>query len=141
VLLLLMAAGCGPTGYTKAGFFAGAYGYSDKSVGADEYAVTVTGNESTSRERVANIALLRAAHLAADQGRTHFVIITKSTQQLERYGVVSLPIPGAFIPVGETQMHEPHAVLIIRLLPNDQAPPAGAIKAADVIAELGPRLE
>jgi hypothetical protein len=144
-LVLPLAACAGPTGYTKASaFWAVRYGYSDSNIGDDEYSVTVTGNPDTSKERVLDIALLRAAHIAEEQKRSHFVILSKSTQELSRYWPITIPVAsgGAIVslPVGETHRKEPHVVLLIRLLPNDRPPPADALKAADVIAEIAPRL-
>jgi hypothetical protein len=148
-LMLLAVVGCtpmygGPTGYTKADpSWGGPYGYSDKNIGSDEFAIIVTGNPKTSKERVADIALLRAARLADEQKRTHFVILNRSTQQLEGYATVNLFVgaPLIFLPVGETPKQEPHAVLVVRLLPNDQPRSDDALKTADVIAELSPRVD
>src|SRR5262245_50057013 len=78
--LCLAVAACetGPTKYTKGGEFLGSqYGYSDKAMGADEYSIVVTGNPRTGRQQVADIALLRAAHLSREHGRTHFVIMNQ----------------------------------------------------------------
>ncbi len=143
--IILALIGCsGPTGYVEsASFLGGQYGYTDKNIGDDEYAITVTGNPQTSMERIADVALLRAAHLADEQKRARFVILNKSSQQLQGYQIITIPIgpPVFFLPVSETPKQEPHAVLIIRLLPNDQPLQADAIDAARVIAELGPRLQ
>lgn len=135
LFLLALIAGCGPTGYTRAND--SAYGYDDRPMGNDEYAITVTGNSQTSQERVAGIALLRAAHLAMEQQRTHFAILSGSSQQFARQSVVITPIGVPLI----TPYNVPHAILLIRLLPNDGPHPPGSVDAATVIAGVGPRLK
>ncbi len=130
LILLALIAACGPTGYTSDA-------YSDRPMGNDEYAITVTGNSQTTRERVADIALLRAAYLATEQKRSHFTILNKSSQQLSGESVVMAPVLSVPVP---TPYSFPHAVLLIRLLPNDQPLPPNAVDAARVIAQVGARL-
>ncbi|MGD9879236.1 MAG: hypothetical protein AB7O82_07140 [Reyranella sp.] len=106
-------------------------------MGNDEYAITVTGNPQTSQERVADIAFLRAAHLAMEQRRTHFAILNRSSQKFARQSAVITPVGVPLI----TPYNVSHAILLIRLLPNDQPYPPDSVDAAKVIAEVGPRLK
>ena len=83
----------GPIGYTKADPVWGTkYGYTDKPIGKDEYSVVVTGNPKTSKERVVDIALLRAANIAKEQKRTHFVILNQISEELRTHEMVSAPL-------------------------------------------------
>ena len=141
----------GPTGYVKAEGDRGAsYGYRDKAVGDDEYAIVATGNRRTSRERVAEIALLRAAHIAEAHGRTHFQIVTQKAEDLRNTWtdqvLIFLPGPSGVlmpmpIPVGEHTTMEPMTVLLIRLLPDAAAYPKDAVDAAQVVKQLESKLQ
>jgi hypothetical protein len=86
ILSIVGLAGCArPTGYVKANslFSSTAYGYSDKRINGDEFSIVVLGNSRTSEARVAEIALLRAAHLTKEDGRTHFVIMKQKAVTTE----------------------------------------------------------
>lgn len=147
--LMLGLAACtpsygGPTVYKETGSleWGNVFGYSDKKIGEDEYSVVATGNPETDRQRVLDIALLRAAHITQEQHRTYFVILNQTAEDLPEYELVSAPLGGLLVwfPVGETPTKEPRAILLIRLLPPDAAPTEKALKAADVIAEIGKRV-
>jgi hypothetical protein len=144
------APGAGPTGYVKADADRGAsYGYRDKSVGDDEYAVVATGNRLTDKERVAEIALLRAARIAQERGRSHFQILTQKAERLRntqtQQVLIFLPGPAGFvpapIPVGERTTMEPMTVLLIRLLPETGTFPIDSVSAAQVIEHLARKLQ
>ncbi len=138
---LCLAACQGPTGYTKADTFWGTgYGYTDKALGGDEYSIIVNGTTQTAIQQVASVALLRAAYIAKDHGRTHFLIVGHTAETLTNRTLVTLPIGGYMVPVAEQARNEPHAILIVRLLANEGARPDGAIDADAVIAQIGPRL-
>src|SRR3954468_15118408 len=67
--------GCaGPTPYAPPQNWNPDYGYRDKQIGDLQFTVTAGGNAQTSAERVAEIALLRAAHLTIERGKRFFVI-------------------------------------------------------------------
>lgn len=143
--LLALAACGGPTGYSRADpIWTSPYGYSDKQMGDHEYSVVVTGNAETSRARVADIALLRAAHITEEQERTHFVILKQRSEDLVAQRPVTIPIflggVPIWFPAGETKTKEPHVVLVIRLLAKDEAATQDALDAAAVIEEIEPRL-
>jgi len=149
MLIILGLVGCArPTGYTKASSFltgTKGYGYSDKRINGDEFSIVVLGNPSTSKARVAEIALLRAAHLTKEEGRTHFVIIKQKTETTERAVLISIPLwfGGLLVvvPVGEKTNREPMAILVIRLLPLQPAYPPDALNADEVIEHLAKHLE
>ena len=143
---LAVAACAEPTGYTETDPVWGQpYGYTDKQIVEDEYSIVVSGNPKTSRERVADIALLRAAHLTEEHGKTHFLILNQVSHELAAYQLDTIPVAlgGALVwlPVGERETKEPHALLIIRLLETGTPPPENAHSAAAVIEEVGARLE
>ena len=148
ILIILGLVGCaGPTGYTKASTsLTGTrdYGYSDKRISSDEFSIVVVGNPSTSKLRAAEIALLRAAHLTKEEGRTHFVIIRQKAEITERAVIISIPLfaGGVFVsvPVGEKTDREPMAILLIRLLSLQPAYPPDALNAAEVIEHLAKHL-
>ncbi len=150
ILTIFGFLGCAhPTGYTKASssFLTGAkgYGYSDKRINDDEFSIVVLGNPSTSKAHAAEIALLRAAHLTKEQGRTHFVIIKQKAQTTETAVPISFPllVGGVLVPVpvGEKTNREPMAILLIRILPPQSAYPPDALNAAEVIEQLARHLE
>lgn len=150
LLMILGLLGCaGPTGYSKASssFLTGTkgYGYSDKRINNDEFSIVVLGNPSTSKERVAEIALLRAAHLTKEEGRTHFVIIKQKAQTTETAIPISFPllVGGVLVPVpvGERTDKEPMAILLIRLLLLQAAYQRDSFDAAEVIEQLANHLK
>ena len=149
ILTILGLVGCArPTGYTKASSFltgTTSYGYEDKRINGDEFSIVVLGNPSTSKARAAEIALLRAAHLTKEQGRTHFVIIKQKTETTEKAVAMSIPlfVGGVLVPVpvGERTDKEPMSILLIRPLPPQPAYPPDALNAAEVIEQLAKHLE
>jgi hypothetical protein len=149
ILIILGSVGCArPTGYTKASSFltgTKGYGYSDKRINGDEFSIVVVGNPLTSKARAAEIALLRAAHLTKEEGRTHFVIIKQKTETTERAVLISIPLwlggPMVVVPVGEKTSREPMAILVIRLLPLQPAYPPDALNAAEVVEQIAKHLE
>jgi hypothetical protein len=149
ILLILGLMGCArPTGYTKASSFltgTKGYGYSDKRINGGEFSIVVLGNPSTSKARAAEIALLRAAHLTKDEGRTHFIIIKQKAMSTEKAVLISIPLwfggPMVMVPVGEKTTKEPMAILLIRLLPLQPAYPPDALNAAEVVEQIAKHLE
>lgn len=147
LLLAALAACAGETGYQKIDpVWSGKYGYRDKQIGPDEYSVTALGSPKTSPERVAMIALLRAARLTLEKGRTHFVVVKKTSKMVDSWGPEAyLPIPLPYgvivgVPVAQENRREPIAVLLIRLLPKGAPAGADALDAAKVDEALSERL-
>lgn len=58
-------------------------GYSETQLAENKFRVSFRGNGLTSRERAADLSLLRAAELALDSGLTHFVVI-QTTEELSK---------------------------------------------------------
>jgi hypothetical protein len=151
VLLILTLAACGtlhvgPTDYTKANpLWTTKYGYNDKRIGDDEFSIVATGNPVTSKERVAQIALLRAARLTQEEGRTHFVIVKQKTETMGAVELISLPLGGrgllVWVPVDSKATEEPTAILVIRLLPLQSSYPPDALDSAEVSKRLAKQLE
>jgi hypothetical protein len=146
ILIILGLVGCaGPTGYTKASSWTNGHGYRDKRINGDEFSIVVIGNPSTSKARAAEIALLRAAHLTKEQGKTHFIIIKQKAETAGRAMPISIPlfVGGVLVPVpvGERTDKEPMAILLIRLVPLQAAYPPDALNATEVIEQLGKHLE
>jgi hypothetical protein len=141
-------AGCAPTGYTKASSFltgTKGYGYSDKRISGDEFSIVVLGNKFTSKSRAAEIALLRAARLTKEEGKTHFVVLKQKAETTERAIPISFPllVGGVLVPVpvGERTDKEPMAILLIRPLPSQPVYPPDALNAAEVIEQLAKHLD
>ncbi len=146
ILIILGLVGCvRPTGYTKASSWTDGHGYRDKRINGDEFSIVVLGNPSTSEARVAEIALLRAARLTKEEGRTHFVIIKQKAETAGKAVTTSIPlfVGGVLVsvPVGEKTTEEPMAILLIRLLPLQAAYPSDALIAAEVIEEIAKHLK
>jgi len=141
VLLTLSILACGgPTGYTKRDAWNPHYGYSDKRIDNDEFSIVVRGNPLTSKERIAQIALLRAAHVTQEEGRTHFYILKQKTEVLDTEKLISIQVflGGIFVPVPvkTKASEEPTAILLIRILPIQSSYPSGALSASEIIDRL-----
>ncbi len=142
IFACLLMSGCtGPTTYAKADPLWGTgYGYRDKRIGEDEFSVVVSGNKATNRRRVAEIALLRAARLTKEEGRTHFLPIKFKTEIVESAKTTSFPLMiggiAVPVPIRERSNEEPMAILLIRLLPLAAPYPEGALNADSVVTDL-----
>jgi hypothetical protein len=146
ILIILGLVGCArPTGYTKASSWTASYGYKDKRINGGEFSIVVLGNPSTSKARAAEIALLRAARLTKEEGRTHFVIIKQKAETTERAVLISIPLflggVPVSVPVGEKTDKEPMAILLIRVLPLQPEYPPDALNATEVIEQTAKHLE
>ena len=135
-----------PIGYVKRDYFwnANDYGYRDKQIGEDEYSVTVTGTPATSTGQVAEIALLRAANLTLEKGRTRFEVMKQKLTLVKSETMSQIPIsfaPLIMVPVGSTPTKEPFALLLIRLLPKGSPPVPGTFDAKEIAERLSKRLK
>ena len=143
LLLALLAVACGgPTPYRQAGALWGEYGYSDVALGGEEYGVTVRATGATPDARVADMLVLRAAEVARDHGRTHFIVLHHDAGVRNDPGtrVLSVPVGGLLVPVlvQEVVRREKSGHLVIRLCASDQA---GAVDAAATAREVRARLD
>ena len=144
--LALLSACATATGYQRIdSVWNPTYGYRDRRIAVDDYSVAAIGNAQTTPQRAAELALLRAARLAREQGRSRLVVLKQKVEALQATETVSLLLPfgGLLVPVQvTTRTHsEPAAVLIVRLLAEDAAAPPDALDAGSVIEALGPRFE
>ncbi len=117
-------------------------GYTDQIVGENEHSIVAVGNTITTKERTAQLALLRAARLTLEQGHQRFVII-HGTSTRQRIGTAHMvAIPGIVVPIVVSLRNpgRPTAILIIRLMSDDEAPP-DAFDAKTIEAALAPVFE
>lgn len=66
------------TAYSPANFDGG---YSSTMLAKDNYIVNFRGNEATSSEKTRDLALLRAAEIAIDNGYPYFVVLNGGTRE------------------------------------------------------------
>ena len=93
--LTLAACSATPTPYQAAGDDGG---YSDQQIESDRYRVTFEGNTATSRDRVEDFALYRAAELTLQSGHDYFKVLSKDVEPV--VGSVRGVSPGIGIGIG-----------------------------------------
>jgi hypothetical protein len=93
-----LAAGCAtPTPYQPIGTQGARGGFSEVRVAPNRYRVTFTGNTLTSRQRVENYLLFRAAELTLEQGSDCFTIVDRATDRNVETRVYRDPfVPGPY---------------------------------------------
>jgi hypothetical protein len=143
--ILLVAIGCAtrPTGYVAAYGSYSTYGYSDSAEGGGDYSILVKANSATSAERVAQLVMLRAAHLTLEKGAYRFIVIHSKnlTAATERMAPMYVG-RGVFIPVSVGTDENKLAALVIHVLPPDATPARPeSIDAQRVVTELSAKLE
>jgi hypothetical protein len=72
---------CVTTYYPQQDGFSG--GYSDTPLGGTRYRVDVVGTPDTSRQRVMDVALVHAAHIAVSSGYDYFKIVSTDIDSFE----------------------------------------------------------
>ena len=82
LLLTLLLASCTAPQPSLYQPLAGRDGYAEESLGKGLYRVTFQGNGATSKERVQNYCLYRAAELTLQMGGDRFAVHDKQTDQL-----------------------------------------------------------
>jgi hypothetical protein len=141
---VLFTLGCAlrPTGYVAASYRNSNYGYSDNSEGSDDYSILVKGNEATSAERVAQLALLRAAYLTLEKGGNRFTIIHSESLAAQFDRLTAFPLWGVSIPVSTGTSESKIAALVIHVLHPDTAPAApGVLDAQMIVADLSAKVQ
>ncbi|WP_129794217.1 hypothetical protein [Sphingosinicella sp. CPCC 101087] len=94
---VLLAAACAtPTPYQPIGSGHGAGGYAEQRIEANRFRVSFTGNSLTSRERVENYLLFRAAELTVEQGYDGFTVVQRETER---------DVDTRVVPVGPSPYH------------------------------------
>jgi len=137
---LSLVACAAPTGYERASLWNDGYGWSDKALGDGEHSITVRGNSLTSTERAADLALLRAAHLALEHDCARFVLVDQEAllRKQDQFDNAAVVRGGGtlVVPVQRRTTKEPVALLLIRLLPDDAPSTPGEVDAHALVAEL-----
>jgi hypothetical protein len=136
----LVATGCAmrPTGYVAANSSYSTYGYSDTAEGGDDYSILVKANSATSDERVAQLVLLRAAHLTLEKGANRFIVI--HSQNLTAPFELMSSIYSIPVSVG-TDENKLAALVIHVLRPDAMVAASESIDAQRVVTELSAKLE
>jgi hypothetical protein len=142
---LLIAIGCAmrPTGYVAANSSYATYGYSDSAEGSDDYSILVKANSATSDERVAQLVLLRAAHLTLERGGNRFEVIHSKNLLAQTDRMTALWLGGGLsVPISVGSDENKLAALVIHVLRPDAAPAEPeSIDAQGVVTELSAKLE
>ncbi len=152
LLLALTFGGCAlasASGYQPSGPDGG---YSELQLAPDMFRVAFQGNTYTSRERVADLALLRAAELALTNGAPYFVVLNqlREFRSLQSPLYVTAPPYVGYASYGYAYTGSPlppiivqdyRTELAIRLLREDPAPSASAYSAALLRDELRHKYE
>lgn len=147
--VLVLAGACSPsqtakpTGYEKTDPVWGSqFGYRDQRISPDEYSVIVSGTPSTPAQQVADVALLRAAHITRENGGRHFVVRDAEVSVLSSDETVSAPILGLFLwfPVARRSTEEPLAVLLFEIVREGDGSSEGHVLADTVIETLSEKL-
>ena len=163
ILLGLGLGACVSTPLYKAQTSSASSGYSEQQIDANQYRVTFTGKRSTSRNRVEDGLMLRAAEITQAAGYSHFVIDGRQTEREDEWPG---PDPFSYGPrftfsygygFGRPGYYDPFYYRYgyyydrfndsrfvesadIALLKGDEAArEPRAINAAEVIANLGPK--
>ena len=148
LLLVLTFGGCAlasATGYQPAGSDGG---YSELQLAHDMYRVAFQGNTYTSQERVADMALLRAADLALAHGASYFVVLNQLRESRSFPNLPAVPFPytsygyaywGPATPTIAVRDHR--AELAIKLIREEPGPSASAYSATLLRNELRQRYD
>jgi hypothetical protein len=138
--MALLSSCASATGYERASVWNDKHGWRDQQIGPDEFSVVVQGNVHTSTERVARIALLRAAHLTLEQGRDRFEVFNRASTNRAQDIMTTVPVSGGgmtvFVPVETQKFSEPVVVLLIRVFRVDSPPKEGSLDARAVVTAL-----
>jgi hypothetical protein len=143
LLLALTFGGCAlasATGYQPAGSDGG---YSQLQLAPDMYRIAFQGNTYTSQDRVADMALLRAAELALAQGAPYFVVLNQLRESRSFPNAPYVPFPYAsygYAYSGPTTapiiVRDHRAELAIKLLRGEPDPSTSAYSATLLRQEL-----
>ena len=117
------------------------YGYNDKRISNDEYAIIAEGNRYSAADYVAKLALYHAAKVTTRNGQTYFRILKKNDESLTTHEVTTIvvPIAGAgmlYIPVAENAISEPTSILIIEFCEDLGEAQTECINSKEILNEL-----
>jgi hypothetical protein len=136
LLLALTFGGCALAGATEYQVAGPDGGYSELQLAPDLYRIAFQGNAYTSQERVADMALLRAADLTLGQGASHFVVVNQLRESrsfssgphvVQPHGWYGYAYWGPTAPPMIVRDHR--AELAIRLLREEPGPGTAAYSA------------
>lgn len=143
LVVALALGGCAltsATGYRPAGSDGG---YTELQLGPDLFRVAFQGNPYTSQERVADMALLRAADLALTHSAPYFVVLSQLRQSRSYPTPPYTPFPYASYgsaywgpPTGPIIVRDHRAELAIRLLREEPGANTSAYSATLLRDEL-----
>lgn len=141
----LIAAVCGAlaacaTPYQPSGF---AGGFKETKLNADTYEITVGGNGYTSKQRVRDMALLRAAELTIKEGSSNFVVVNGQTSS--SYGgttpIVANRVGNTVTFSGGEDIYRPDSTMIIKIIRSKDDPQyPNSLDAKLIDSQLRPRL-
>lgn len=104
----------------------------------------IIGSPRQEIRQSAEVALLQAARLAPGRQRTHLIVRQQETAApaLTRLRMMPIVVPGMVgaIAIGTDTSVNLLTVLFVALLPAGAPPPPGALAAARIAGEFGPRL-
>lgn len=148
VVILLTGAGCS-TPYQNMGF---AGGVAAQQMPAETFRIVSRGNSYTNTTDVQDYLMLKAAETTVQNGGTHFSVISAAdasrTSQVVTSGTARTTFTGntattTYDPPKVTSLFKPGEDAYIRVYKAnaDQAPPPGAISAAEIIRFVGSRVK
>jgi hypothetical protein len=114
LLVALALGGCAltsATGYEPAGSDGG---YSELQLGPDLFRIAFQGNPYTSQERVADLALLRAADLALAHGASYFVVLQQLRESRSFPTSPFVPFPYTSYGYGYGYWGPPNTGIVVR---------------------------
>ena len=148
LVVALMLGGCALASVTQYQPVGADGGYTDLQLAPDMFRVAFQGNTYTTQERVADMALLRAADLTLVHGAPYFVVIN---QLRESRSFPSLPYVGGpytsygYVYAGSAAsgivVQDYRAELAIKLLREEPGPSVSAYSASLLREELRRRYE
>lgn len=150
--LVLLAACAVPTPYQPAVLGGSGYGFADQQIEANRYRVTFAGNYATSRDRVMNALLYRAAELTLTTGHDYFIDNSQSVERSTEYTTFVDPFPfygygyyggpyyGGGFASANSAAYNRYTGIIDIVVQNGRKPADNprAYDARDVIARLAP---
>ncbi len=146
-----LAACSTPTPYQPA---VNSYGYAEQQIEGNRFRVSFTGNSVTSRQRVENYLLFRAAELTLINGGDHFVVANRDVEIDSRHGHAHGPGFYSGFGVGSHRRHSSSGIFfstpgptitkyrafadIVVYKGEKPADDPNSYDARDVMAQLGP---
>lgn len=129
VVLAVVLSGCatpyGPIGWTG--------GVEAQRISSSTWRIVARANSYTSRTRIADFTLLKAAETTLEAGGTHFILSDQRDASSVSYSVDRWSVDRHVAPGSDTYMH------LLRISPGQTAPP-GAFEAREIDQIVGARI-